>query len=457
MKACSEGLLPSCFGQNNGAAYCVLTLPPAPGQDPATGQNPPAGYVAGNPGNYPANPNFYPPGGSYRLRPDEALVFIGKTPPECTYFSFIPYIGLTENKVGKDYSGIFTTGNDTVGNYHRIFGSLNDPLNNFNILTENSAGGAAASPFSSMTVIIATADRGISSRIHSTLASAGYPSSMVNQHVFPSGTVRMGLEKGRDTFVYLVRATIWKDENAGQDYLNKFSSYGKVFRVTPTAAAPLDPYDMPALKPRGTGKTEFELVRGLSQDLDTLRASIIQRYATTGFTYAEYATTMWVPDGLVGYTNDTDALADNRDATYLKTPSFQFDSDDDFAIVYGVNHDTTGKTIYNNNVFYGQQLLNGVASVFSSIFPGTASAFFPAGYEGASRYYVCKMARKQSSPGENCVIIPYSTGNPDGKAFGVDNNQDAFVACRAYIEKATGIGPAYSELCADRVIVFHRK
>ncbi len=250
---------------------------------------------------------------------------------------------------------------------------------------------------------------------------------------------------------------MWTDEAAGNEYIDKLDSYLKVYRVTPDSIFEADPYPMPELKPRGSGTTEFELVANLTADLETLRAGILQKYATSEYTYVEYTTDMSVPDGLVAYMDDTDALGDNRDTTYMQTPDFQFNSDDDFAIVYGVNHDVTGKSAYGNIVFYGRELLNGVANLFSPNFPGTANGFFRAGYAGAGNYYMYKCARKQSIPGENCLIIPKSTGNPDGKAYGVDNDKNAFIGFRAYIEKATGIGPAYSEIVHDRAIVFHKK
>ena len=51
-----------------------------------------------------------------------------------------------------------------------------------------------------------------------------------------------------------------------------------------------------------------------------------------------------------------------------------------------------------------------------------------------------KMAR--SSKEGNEVIIPYSTGNPQGSAFGVDNNQNVFVGFRAYVNQKTKVASA---------------
>jgi hypothetical protein len=72
----------------------------------------------------------------------------------------------------------------------------------------------------------------------------------------------------------------------------------------------------------------------------------------------------------------------------------------------------------------------------------------------ADKYYVYKMARTKMD--KNTAIIPYSTGNEQGKFFGVDNGNPVLVAFRSYLED-TGAGASYYEVVYDRVIVFHKK
>lgn len=131
-------------------------------------------------------------------------------------------------------------------------------------------------------------------------------------------------------------------------------------------------------------------------------------------------------------------------------------SDDDFVIVYGINHDRTGKAIYSNASSYGAELFNGVAGAFSTVqFPDTAVEYFPEWYENAKYYYIYKMARKADE--DDVVIIPYSTGNPLGKAYGVDNNQDARIVFRVYLDKTAMVGPYIFDIIWDRVILFTKK
>lgn len=54
------------------------------------------------------------------------------------------------------------------------------------------------------------------------------------------------------------------------------------------------------------------------------------------------------------------------------------------------------------------------------------------------------------------AAIPYSTGNEQGKYYGVDNGNPVLMAFRAYLD-GTGTGASYYEVIYDRTIVFHKK
>jgi hypothetical protein len=65
------------------------------------------------------------------------------------------------------------------------------------------------------------------------------------------------------------------------------------------------------------------------------------------------------------------------------------------------------------------------------------------------------MARKADE--DNVLIIPYSTGNPLGKAYGIDNNQDALITFRVYLYKIAMVGPYVFDIIWDQVILFTKK
>jgi hypothetical protein len=457
IELCNEGKVDSCLGNNVGAPYAVCQLPPAPGQDPSEGQFPPIWYQPGNPGNYPTNIEYIAPGVNSKLRPDEAVVLIGRTPPPALYYCFRSYIGFVEDKPGKDYNGYITAGNEDIGYYHMIFTSLGDQLNNYNIHTENSPNGAPGNPYNSPTIIISTADQNINQQIHAALVIAGYSPDIMNDDTIPIELVNMGLEAGRDTFIFMMRIALWAQREIGDQYLKYLDQNFQVFRITPAFSfMNPKPWPVPTLKIRETGTIEYQVVPYSRDDLNFLRNEIIKKYAGTEYEHRDLELGIGIPDNYNAILRDFNVYGDNRDAVYFKTEDFQLTNDDDFLIVYGINHERTGKAIYSNASFYGVELFNGVAGAFSTVqFPDTAVEYFPEGYENTGYYYVYQMARKAFD--DNTVIIPYSTGNPMGKAYGVDNHQDCRIVFRVYLDQTAMVGPYVFDVIWDQVLLFTRR
>jgi hypothetical protein len=457
LKLCSEGKVDSCLGNNVGAPYAACMIPPAPNQAPSEGQEPPIGYNPDSPNNYPANINYIAPGINYKLRPDEAIVLIGRTPPPALYYCFRSYVSFVENKPEKDYSEYITTGNDYTGYYHMIFASLGDQLNNYNLWTDNTPKGAPGKPYNSSTIIINTADRNINKQMRDALTAAGYSPDIMNNDNIPMELVNIGLEKGKDTFIYMMRFALWANHDIGNHYISNIDKYFKVFRITPKKPLTnVNPWPVPTLKIRETGITEYQVVPNSRRDLDHLRKEIIKKYGTSDYEPVDLDLTLGIPDNFNAILRDFNVYGDNRDAVYFKTEDFKLTSDDDFVIVYGINHERTEKAIYSNASFYGVKLFNGVAGAFSTVqFPDTAFEFFPEGYEDAGYYYVYKMARKADE--DNVVVIPYSTGNPFGKAYGVDNNQDCRIVFRVYLDQTAMVGPYVFDIIWDQAILFKKR
>ena len=457
LKLASEGKLLTCFGNNAGSAYLILNLPPAPDQDaspgvPERGWDPemPSAYDDPEVVNAPANPYFSPAGIHFKLRQDEAVVVITRLPDPCKYWSFIAYDMFVAQQEGKDYSnqkGFFGIGNDETGFYHTIFGSIGSPVNMLNARHDGD------SPFGSTAVIVMCANAKVRNQIIQSLESAGYPESMINVMEIPADVYRMGLEKGKDTFSLFGRISQPEDREAYNRYMEGLADNAVVFRVTPRDEAEPSPFPVQNLQARGTGVHEASQIKSFTTNLDTIRQSIIDRYAEE-YDYEELTTEISIIDGLTAYTNDVNANGDVHDAAYLFTPDFKLNSDEDFVVVYGVNHSTTRKAHYFNAVLHVRPLLNGVCTVFNSMLPGSADEYLPAEARGTDDFYVYKMARKEMD--EHTAIIPYSTGNEQGKFYGVDNDTPAFILFRIYLDES-GVGADYYELVNDRVIVFHKK
>jgi len=414
------GIVPSCYGNNPSSPYMVYKLPAAPNQT-----------ISNHVTDATINPNNTGLWLDYYLRPDEAVVFIGPTPPEVDYFSYRSYIMLRWFP--------------EVSQLRRVFASLGDTTNQRTIWTSGTPNGAAGDPFEKATIIITTADRDIDTRVRSALSAGHYSSSIVNNDTIPSSLVTTGISAGADTFGFIHRIAFFHNQTAGIEYMN--CNPGRVFRVTPNGSAPpLNPYPVPPLRVRGTGDT-FEL--NLLPDLIKLRNAIIARYSAANS--HELVTSIWLLEGYDAIQRDFDALGENRDTVYLwSNPNYTLSNDPaEFAIVYGVNHAATGKVIYSSFAVYGTDILNGIGAVSNYDYDGTADEFLP-GNPNARYLYVYKVAR-QCGGDPHCMEVPYNIG-----AHGINLNVPINFAFRAYIERSTNVGPYWSEILYDKVIKFSR-
>jgi hypothetical protein len=403
----NEGIVFSCNGNNAGAFYKAYVLPRAPGQ------------IAPHPFEDKMNLSI-----GYRLGPDEAIVYIGKTPPSCTYFSYQTF----------QYFHYYPI----EGKFKKIFGNVGDTIN---LLTANTSGGMEGDSFDKDIMIVSTADRGIDNRVKAAATSSGYDPDIFNTEILPSNILRMGVDVYSDAFIFLQRMTYFQNETSGADYLDE--TPGVVLRITPNQSVEPDPFPMPELRVRGNGDaTELDLMPALFE----LRAEILEKYGEENAT--ELITGVWLPEGYDAMQRGMDVIGVTRDTTYLNTTPFVLGDDpDQFLIIYGVNHEATGKATYSNLGIYGAKLDNGVASVNNRRFEGTAVEYIPD--NPAAKYlYVWKMARDCN--GEvNCTEVPTGPGS-----YGIGLNETAFVAFRAYVENGTNVGPSYSEIAYDRVIKF---
>jgi hypothetical protein len=439
LKLLEVGALPSAYGNNPTTKYVIYFVPPAPGyevEERITQITSTLG-VSGNTTPF------------WNLRPDEAVVFVGRTPPECRYFSYDNFIM-----------------HRTIGGERRwLFANVADTVNNLVIKTEGTSDGQTGNPFNQTTVIIITADRGIDQRIRAAAQSAGYSDDIINTQVLPSVVLNMGVENDSDTFAAFLRPALFNDTQAGDDYIN--NTPATVFRLTPNNTTELDPYDYPELRVRGTGETEFELM----DDLEELRSAILNKYNESNAT--ELPTSQAVPVGSdaiqrgingVGPTNDADYLWTANQTISSPTPPFFNTSEyypfvrdpaitlgndtDEFIIVYGVNHVTTGKATYSNFAVYGADVWNGVRAITDEDFNGSAEEYLPDN-PNAKYLYVYKLARNCSEDDQYCYEVPYGGG-----FHGIDLDKPLVIIWRAYLENSTKTGPSYSEIVYDRTIKF---
>jgi len=434
--------LPSCWGNNPSSTYGAYVLPPAPGQ---TALNPWAEAFS-----TAEQPNW---SCFWRLRPDEAIVFIGQTPPTMTYFGFVSY--LFDRAGTPPANPACSPRPPSVANRApEVFSSLHDTLNPLTIKTAWGRG----QPFAKATIIITAADKGTAAAVRSALLRAGYPDSIINLDVIPSAIVKLGIDQAADSFQSVIRLSpLDPTAQAVHDYM---ANPGTVWRVTPTIVTPadqLDPLPVPRLRVRGTGHTELDLLPAVEE----LRQAILDVYADD-YDYLEIPSVDFM-EGYSALQANENALGDNRDTVFLVNGPFTSPDvpyllgEDEFIVVYGVNHAATGKATYSNFAVTGGKLNVGAGSVRSEFFPGSAEDYLPHSTI-TPKLYAWTIRRQQTGPGAggplaiHCLEI-----GSDCEQAGIPVDEPLRVVFRAYLEKATRVGPAYPELVHDRTIKFTPK
>ena len=412
---------------------------------------------------------IHPVIGPFWLQPDQAIVYLGPTPPRADYFSFVPFLWLRH----------YTT--PPVRDW--LFASLGDPLNNALIKTEG-----GGDPFNANTMVIFTADRGVYERVAAAAKAAGYPKSMLNLYTFPSNVLHMGTSPMDDRFVIGIRTKNFKNEAAGERYLND-PNWANIFLITPRTVPKLDPLPQPPQRKRDW-RPEEKVVPGVGKALHRLGKAIVAK--TPHQTARKFGSKRWFFDSRDVLPDDPSLPAyrqfvagESSDTPYLRTSSngdpvhFRLGRHDR-AVVYGVNHATTGLATYSSFAVYGDwrintcehpipsylygcgdPIWNGVASMTSHEFTGSAKRYLPHDPLARYLYAVTVVRSKRECPAGRddpyCVKVPQpSAPRPyrPPSADGIGLKYPLMIGYRAYLNPHTGSGPSYSDIIHDRSILF---
>ncbi len=390
----------------------------------------------------------------FQLNPNDAIVLIGHTPPPVAYFSYRSYLFKRQYEGESDRRTLFASLGDTVNNLTiKTEGTLsaNTGDTQKNNLTADAEKTAAIGPdpYNQAVFIVSTADKGVDAQVRTLAMSAGFSPDIMNTDVIPSSVVKLGKGNDFDSFVFLNRITLpaYGHTQELDDYMQN-PGMTVLYLSQPSSTTPLDPFPTPLLRVRGTGMTEADLMPSLEE----LKKAIIDKYP--GYVATELTTQVWLNEWLDGIQRKANLLGEIRDTSYLRTTEdFQLKDDpDEFLVIYGVNHQATGKATYSSFVVYQEDKELGVSSVNSPVFTGSAAGYIP-NNDNAPYLYAWKAARNCGSDTQ-CLKIAL----PDylQPCDSVDLSQNLFVAFRAYLEPATAVGPNPSELLYDRVIMFKK-
>jgi len=405
------GITETCNGNNFNAPYLLAFVPGHPDQTE------------------PVNLPF-----AFRLRRNEAIVLVGPTPPPTDYYSYTCFL---LNRYEQGWG---------PADSRKIFSSLGDPLNRFVIKP-------GPDSFNTNIVLVFTSDVNTEQAIRSSAGFAGFSRQVINTYVIPASLHKTNpeLDKKSDTLVIGQRTALWQDGTTdGSGYLDTPGML--VFRVTPPEDSQFKPLPTPKQRVRGTGTTESDY----GPAVDSLKEAILARYSHLAA--QEITTSPAVPQSPVALQTMTNTLGDSADAVYLTNQDlFKLSDDpDDFVIVYGVNHEKSGKALYQNINVYRAFKYCGVASAFSHCYGDSCLSFTSSAKDylpqstgfGIDRLYALKIAR-------NCANEPFCLNVPTGGCgVGVELDDELFIGIRAYVEPDTQTGPAYTELFYDRAIHF---
>lgn len=409
--------LPSCYSGNATSPYAFFSVPPSPGAAPL-------------PTTHLGAPSEDGVSRVFNLRQDEAVVYLGRTPPRAAYFSYTPYL--------------FSRA-DADGEHVDLFASLTDSFNQINL-----ALGDVDSPFDAPLAMIVTAHRGIAERVQSWLRTAGIPVAQQNLMVIPSDIARLGATSGADRLMVLQRFALFEDPAQGEAYLRELPA--RVFRLSPADERPADPLPTPPRQPRGSGTDEQHLLPAL----DALEAAIRQAHSGSASPLAMLSPSVVSqaihPELCIdqlrpcqGEVSDTVYSAGPRSHILTGEPNRLSESAGDYFVAFGVNHEASGKALYSNFVVQNAARQAGIAAFTSREMVGSAQVYLP-DHPDAGQLFAVKVAR--DCEGQSyCLEI--ATGFP-----GVALDEDIMFLGRSYIQPGTSVSPGTDEVLTERVLRF---
>ena len=420
---------------------------------------------------FPAHPGVKQPlvDRYWQLREDEAIVLVGNTPPSVRFFSYQTFM-IT-----------------LPGSAVRISAAVGDSINIGTIKT------IGPDKFNKPIVYIITGNRETERQIRAAALKAGYPDAIINVETISPVIAPLGIGDKGSWLAFGHRVAVPLDKTA-VEYYARNPPY-QVFRVTPDRPLRNDPEPVPVLRPRGTGHTEMALY----PSLDKLRQAIIDKHAS--MSAKELDTKVWeltTPDGrelncekpYVGLQRRIQPIGCTRDTNYLATyPNFRLrDGKDEFVIVYGVNHQTTGKATYTSFSIYADKdrwlgLKDGTTTsnnYDANGQPGDSARRFlcpddPSQCpEDVRNLYAWKVARQcKAEDMPYCMQVKEEFVSLDNQPYQCNlfdwykdpenppligtfdiNLADMFFLWRGYMEPATKVGPDDNELLYDRAIYF---
>jgi len=417
-----------------------------------------------------------------KLTQDEALVFIGLTPPEARYFSFTGYLFSEDLPNAPEVIAEAYDPNTSGYSAPELIGrrvihaSIDNPINIANIKTLSSS-----EKFLKPTVVIMTPSKLTTDTIREQLTSI-----IGSSHINPlniirvsSDTQQLGYDPKASDFRMIVRVALPESEELFQLYRN-LEPYRifRFYRSLPRGTNP--PLYMNQERPdRTTGWSEANSLAGVA--IDHLVMSLKNRVEEQGGKILEDVTASFSPDNLseICMTKNLNCRADNPDASYGITDSaFTMPitlpaegSVNRSVYVFGVNHTQSqllipgqelGKTTYMSLTIRNSTYNAGIISIVNDALSETVSSFlekFPVDSSAtdlveslAPSLYVLKFTRNNKTD-ESAFSVEVPILDIEKGMLGLGSHDPINFTERAYLTPGSDLGPSADELIPPRFIV----
>ena len=462
-----------CYLQNPGAPYGLMLFPPH--TDETIDEY--YGFPIEDENQYT---------GTWHLKPNDVIVLLGLTPPECKYFSFSNY--LYSRHLDKDWVPDYSLHghsrlcpNGTQADRCEFFASLDDSLNIDRGLN------LEANPFNStLALVLGASVEGIEIA-KKALVEAGVSVDLISNYSFPGTELELGINTNSDTFITVMRTAYYSSMEDADDYF-KDVPY-RVFRME-LNDEDITLFNRQKLVERKTGKSELQHI-GVSkvdmvESMLYVGSNLIKNAITDDikkWNIQVTETKAGTPDnGFDCIEHGVMCLADCRDTVYPfsmeiydraifcenkysttddcvgLTDGLLTEDENDVIYVLGINHAKTNMSsyasisVYDANYFWGVDGLGDAvmdSSVWNYITPN--DTLKDTVQRALSFMYVIEIRRQCKDNKETCLEV--SSSATDGFTKGFIPLKDIVVLIeRMYNNPVTHVGPDPSEVILPLIV-----
>ncbi|MCA9491290.1 MAG: hypothetical protein KC621_15270 [Myxococcales bacterium] len=408
---CQPGV--SCLWNNPSTPYGVYAVPPLPDE-------PPVPVVDGW-------------SSLFRMRGDEAVVYLGRTPPRAAYYSFRTYAQYRPEPHPQTGELVPLP----------VLGSLGPSLNPIVVGAQAGADAVWDAPLA----VVTTADAALERQIVDWLVQTGWDADHVQVDRIPPGEARLGTGQDADLLSMVVRVALFEDTDAGAAWMADPGA--RVLRLTPVEErAVAEPHPRQPVPQGGSGTSE----QAWASAEAALGDAIVNGFP--GFFVFEQTS-----NPLFEETYDCLAtltcFGESSDRYNARIPAFFLWDDGSFVLSWGVNHGRVGKAAYSSVAINTVVNQIGLDAVDSTGMPGSARAFLDDPL--VDDLYVVAVARDCAAVGATLASLGHGTApvpcmEVPTTCPGVAFTEPMMLNWRAYLEEATNAAPIPEELVLDRVV-----